>query len=198
MTPTHAPSHDVRSLARLILTSERPTLMIGSSTRWGWNDTDAERRRLMRFFEETIPAIDLAHVSDFKPADTLVFSSGITLLSGIPKGRLDSLLVHLESIRDSCGTILLLDDHALAPTGHIHLDVRELDLLKSLTREISALLSDSAFTPWGATPEGVAHSRNLVKYPEKRPDWKWDETKALHIPEEFRHDLAAGLDEHAE
>ncbi len=198
MPPTNETSHDARSLARLLLTSERPILMIGSSTRWGWNDADTERRNLLRFLQEKIPALDLAHVSDFKPADSLTFSSGVTLLAGIPKSRLESILDHLATIRESCGRILLFDDHALPPSGHIHIDVRDLTLFNRLTQEISSLLASSGFTPWGATPEGMAYGQNLAKHPEKRPDWKWDETKALHIPEEFRHDLAAGLDEHAE
>lgn len=198
MAPKNETSHDVHSLAHLILTSERPVLMIGSSTRWGWNDTDKERRDLLRFLEEKIPSLDTAHVSDFKPAETLTFSSGVTLLVGIPKSRLELILKHLDTIQGSYGRVLLFDDHALPPTGHIHIDVRDHAPFHSLTRAISSLLSTSGFTPWGATPDGIAHAQNLVKYPEKRPDWKWDETKALHIPEEFRHDLAAGLDEHAE
>lgn len=198
MPPTNNPSHDVQSVARLILSSEKPRLMIGSATRWGWNDTDKERRNFLRFLEEKIPALELAHVSDFKPVDTLSFSSGVTILAGIPKTRMELVLEHVNKIRDSCGRILLFDDHSLPPSGHIHLDARDLKLFDTLTKEIDALLSSAGFTPWGATPDGIAHSQSLTKYPEKRPDWKWDETRSIHIPEEFRHDLASGLDEHAE
>ncbi len=199
MPPASEISHDIKSIAHLVLSSERPFLMVGSSTCWGWNDTDDTRLTLIARLEENLPGLFRTHVPDGTPLESLTFSPGLSILAGIPRPRLEALLDHLDKIRDSCGKIIVYDNFGLTPRrGHIHLEARTTSFLDELLDTIEFIHEKKTLVPWGLTPEGRAYRESLRSSPEKRPDWKWDETRAVNIPEEFRHDLAAGLDEHAE
>ncbi len=199
MAQTSEITPDIHTLAHLLLTSEKPFLMVGSSTRWGWNDTDMARQTLISRLEESLPGLHQTHVPDGTSLETLTFSPGLSILTGIPRPRMEALLDHLDKVLDSCGQIVVCDDFGLTPRkGHIHIDVRTTDSLHALLETIDYIYEKRTLVPWGSTPEGRAYAESLKKFPENRPDWKWDETRSINIPEEFRHDLAAGLDEHAE
>jgi hypothetical protein len=192
-------SEEMAFLVREILTRARPTLYLGSSPRWGWNDTDPVRQRLLSKLREIVPGMNLGHVPDWKPLDSLTFSSGISILAGLPASRLEAVLAHLDAERSHEGFVLVLHDNC-APAHLRHgFDIGDPSRLERLLDHLEKVLREGSVTPWGHTPEGRLHIEQLEKSgSEKRPDWSWDETRSVNIPEEFRHELAAGLDEHAE
>ena len=190
---------DTDMLIREILTRERPTLYLGSSPRWGWNDNDPARKRLLARLRELVPAMDQAHIPDWKPLDTLTFSPGISILAGVPQSRLEAVLNHLDSERSREGLVVVLHDNESRLSACHSFDIRESSRFEALLDQIETALRERKLIPWGETQEGKVHIEHLRnKASTTRSDWSWDETKAVNIPEEFRHELAAGLDENAE
>ena len=190
---------DTDMLVRELLTRERPTLYLGSSPRWGWNDNDPSRKRLLARFRELVPAMDQAHIPDWKPLDTLTFSPGISILAGVPQSRLEAVLNHLDSERSREGLVVVLHDNESRLSSCHSYDIRESSRFEALLDQIETALRERTVIPWGETQEGKVHIEHLRnKASTTRSDWSWDETKAVNIPEEFRHELAAGLDENAE
>ncbi len=186
-------------LVRELLTRERPTLYLGSSPRWGWNDSDPARKRLLSKLRELVPAMDQAHIPDWKPLDSLTFSPGISIIAGVPQSRLEAVLSYLDSERSREGLVVVLHDNDTRLSSCHSYDIRESSRFEALLDQIETALRKRTVTPWGETPEGKAHIEHLRnKASTTRSDWSWNETKAVNIPEEFRHELAAGLDENAE
>ena len=189
----------LEALARDILTREKPTLYLGSSQRWGWNDQDPVRNRLLSRLRKSVPGMDQAHIPDWKALDSMSFSPGISILAGIPQSRLEMVLEHLDAERSQEGLVVVLDEQDRPLKAHHRVDVRNHERLEALILQIEKTISEKHVSPWGHSAEGRAHQEHLEKVNnQQRPDWKWDETRSLNVPEEFRHELAAGLDEHAE
>ncbi|MCL4485857.1 MAG: hypothetical protein M1537_05940 [Nitrospirae bacterium] len=198
-TRKHPSTPDTDRLVRELLTRERPTLYLGSSQQWGWNDTDPVRKRLLSKLRELVPGLDQGHIPDWKPLDTMTFSPGISILAGVPQSRLEAVLAHLDAERSRGGLVVVLADGDRSHSSCENFDVRDPSRFEALLDRIEKVLKERSVTPWGNTPEGKAHIEHMrEKNSPARSDWSWDETKAVNIPEEFRHELAAGLDEHAE
>ena len=192
-------SRDMDLLVREILTRPRPTLYLGSSPHWGWNDSDPVRLRLLSRLRDLVPGMDQAHIPDWKPLDSLTFSPGLSIFAGVPKSRLEAVLAHLDAERSHEGFVLVLHDSDAPSKPCQAFDVGDPSLFEALLERLEKEIGAGSVTPWGHTPEGRDHVEQLKKSAStNRPDWKWDETRSVNIPEEFRHELAAGLDEHAE
>jgi len=190
---------ELERIARDLLTLERPVLYMGSSHRWGWNDPDPLRQSLLSRLKNAVPAMDLVHVPDIKPLAPPEYSTGISLFSGVPFSRLESIIVQLGGIEKRSGRILIFQDYEVAlPCDH-SVDARNIKNIELIIAIAEDLLKSGTITPWGLTPEGKDYQENLQKkLDQQRRTWTWDETKEMNIPEEFRHELAAGLDENAE
>jgi hypothetical protein len=191
--------HEAEKMIRDLLTLEKPVLYIGSSLRWGWNDSDPARKSLLARFQKTIPGMDLVHVPDRKSGDAQEYSSGISVFAGVPFSRLETIMNYFNALENRQGRILIFHDHETPLVADHVLDARNFRNVELLLEIAEDLLNSGDLIPWGMTPEGQAHQElQQKKLESQRRTWTWDETKEINIPEEFRHELAAGLDENAE
>ncbi len=196
---SHGDHHMTERIARDLLTLEKPVLFIGSSPRWGWNDSDPVRRQLISRLQDLLPTMELVHVPDRKSTDGLEFSPGISVFAGIPMARLEGLMASIKNLGNRTGRILILNDHEIALEADHVINSRDLKNVVRLLELMEKLLGSGEVVPWGRTPEGLAFQEGRQKKLEhQRKNWTWDETREINIPEEFRHELAAGLDENAE
>ena len=188
------------NIARMILTAEQPALYVGSSHRWGWNDPDPRRKSLLARFREAVPGMELVHVPDLKAPDTMDFSSGLSVFAGIPPSRMEKIMTYLRGLEPKSGKTLLMQDPGNAFPADYSLDISDPSQLENLVLALESLLRGGTLVPWRNTPAGIAFTHALEKKKEEdlRKSWTWDETKEMNIPEEFRHELATGLDENAE
>lgn len=196
------PRQQFEKIARALLTQPYPVLYMGSSHCWGWNETDPRRKSLLSRIREMVPGMDLVHVPERKSIEGMGFSPGVSIFAGIPYLRLDGILSSLRDSENRPRFILVLHDNE-PPLSSSHafdhlIDSREEKNLELLLGLMEDLLRSGTLTPWGHTPEGKAYREKNSAAPPLRKNWSWEETKDTNIPEEFRHELISGLDEHAE